>query len=269
MNWERGNLVDNLNTIADFFDTVYPFTDDLEFWIDVIKQLFPNKGTSDIDILELGSGTGRVTIYLAKRGYTINGLEISERMKEICLSKLKDFPDDVWNRVTIHQGDMRDFKLSQKFDLIICPFNTFPMLLSKEERENALRSTHEHLKEGGVFIFDIWQHNLTTLNPGWNLWDYETGQKFYPVLGRSLSWCEYSTIEREQAIELIEISFTRVEDSETTTFSGKFYLKLFTKEELEQELIDNSFRVEMIYGDYQGRHWTEDSPIINFVARKA
>ena len=127
-------------------------------------------------------------------------------MIDICLGKLKDLPDNIQNRVIIQRGDIRDFDLSQRFDVIICPGNTFPLLLSAEERESALRAIHEHMKEPGFVILDIWKKDLSMLCPGWNLWAYEVRQKFNPVLGRSLSWCEYVTIEKKQAIELVRNS---------------------------------------------------------------
>jgi SAM-dependent methyltransferase len=261
--------IDNFNGFAEFYDAVYSiFTKDLEFWLNATVKLFPDKEASDIEILELGSGTGRVTTYLAKKGFKISGIEISEKMREICLNKFKGLPDNIQDRVTIYPGDMRDFDLSQEFDLIICPGNTFPCLISQEDRGKTLKAIYKHLKKGGFFIVDIWQHDLTTLNPGWNLWDYETVQKFYPALGESVFWCEHSTIEKEQAIELVEISITQVKGNLAKSFSGRFYLKLFTKEELEQELVDNSFVVEMIYGDYGGELLTENSSIMNFVAKK-
>jgi len=129
---EKEKWIARLDAFAKFYDEVWPFTDDLEFWIKMVKKWVPFKTQQEIEILELGSGTGRVTLYLAERGYKVTGLEISEKMIGVYEEKKKNYPKEVQERVKVLKNDIRYFDLkghsgsTRKFDIIICPFNTFP-----------------------------------------------------------------------------------------------------------------------------------------------
>ena len=91
--------------------------DDIEFW----KLIFSD---NNLKILELGSGTGRLAQPIIKEGLNYTGLEISS--KYVSYANLK-FP--FLNPFV--QGDMRNFNLNQKFDVIFIGFNSFLHLLSK------------------------------------------------------------------------------------------------------------------------------------------
>src|SRR5712692_7287671 len=66
-------------------------------------------------ILELGCGTGRVLLELAKAGHQITGLDLSRRMLARCREKLAALPAETQNRVSLVQGDMTSFDLGEKF----------------------------------------------------------------------------------------------------------------------------------------------------------
>ena len=66
-------------------------------------------------ILELGSGTGRVSLMLAEAGHEIVGVELSPEMLEIAREKLQKLPETVQLRVTLHHSDITDFSLGKKF----------------------------------------------------------------------------------------------------------------------------------------------------------
>jgi SAM-dependent methyltransferase len=106
-------------------------------------------------ILELGSGTGRISLMLAEKGYDIIGVELSPEMLEIAEEKLQKLPYAVRSRVTFHRGDITDFHLGQRFPLIFIP-SVFKFLLTTEDQLACLRCARDHLREGGVFILDLY-----------------------------------------------------------------------------------------------------------------
>jgi ubiquinone/menaquinone biosynthesis C-methylase UbiE len=106
-------------------------------------------------VLELASGTGRVSLMLAEAGHEIVGIDISPEMLEIAQEKIQKLPATVQSRVTLHRGDITDFNLGQKFSMIIIP-SAFKFLLTTDDQLACLKCTRDHLQEDGVFILDLY-----------------------------------------------------------------------------------------------------------------
>lgn len=106
-------------------------------------------------ILELGSGTGRITLMLAEADHEIVGIDLSEEMIEIARGKLEKLPLAVQSRVTFQYGDITNFHFDRKFPLIIIP-SSFKFLLTKDDQLACLKCARDHLQDNGVFILDLY-----------------------------------------------------------------------------------------------------------------
>jgi len=105
-------------------------------------------------ILELGSGTGRVLIPLARAEMQVTGVDVSDDMLGICEHKLGNECPDTQKRIRLIKADVIDLQLNDVFDLIIAPCNLINCLTGPGEGLALLRSAKRHLKDGGVFILD-------------------------------------------------------------------------------------------------------------------
>ena len=102
--------------------------------------------------LELGAGSGRIALHLARAGLDIVALDGSPAM----LRRLDRVLDDTTRpRVRIVEGEMRRFDLGEQFDAIFCAANTFQLLLTTEDQLAALRCIAAHLAPGGVFVAKV------------------------------------------------------------------------------------------------------------------
>ena len=111
-------------------------------------------------VLELGSGTDRVLIPIAKAGKMVYGLEASEHMLDRCREILESESWKVRDNVELGQGGMQCFSVRRRFGLVICPFNSFLHLLSVEEQLSCLTRVHQHLAAGGRFAFDVFDPDI-------------------------------------------------------------------------------------------------------------
>lgn len=102
-------------------------------------------------ILELGSGTGRILLPIAKDGHEIVGLDNDPVMIEYLRNNINPM---VANRVEVVLGDFRDFDFGTQFNLIILPCNTLSTY-SFEDRSKVFRSVKKHLTYNGLFSFSI------------------------------------------------------------------------------------------------------------------
>lgn len=120
------------------------YEEDLPFWLDLAGQ-------QGGPVLELGCGSGRVSIPLARAGFAAFGLDRDPDM----LALLREIlPADLRSSVHIFQGDLTAFRLEAKFPLILLPCNTFSTLTATE-RGAALACVHRHLPSGGLFAVSM------------------------------------------------------------------------------------------------------------------
>jgi SAM-dependent methyltransferase len=107
-------------------------------------------------ILDLGCGTGRHDKLLAEKGYAMTGLDMSAEM--IAVARQSGGQSSPGNDASpvFHQGDIRSFRLHEKFDVVISLFHVMSYQTTNDDFVLALQTAREHLKPGGIFIFDFW-----------------------------------------------------------------------------------------------------------------
>src|SRR5258708_13505197 len=126
--------------IADYYDAspvVAGRTQDIAFYRSAAREFGD-------PVLELGCGTGRVTMALAEDGYRVTGLDLSERMLERAAQKRAAFVREARERVHFVQGDMTGFNAGEKFRLIIIPFRPFQHLVETPHQANCLFCAPQH-----------------------------------------------------------------------------------------------------------------------------
>ncbi len=128
---------------------------DLAFWRRLFERREPRR------VLELASGTGRLTFPLAAAGraadgeFELVGLDRSEAMLAHARAVLQRQPEPVRAAVRLETGDMRSFALADRFDLVIVPFNSLSYIHTREDQLACLRAARAHLAPGGAFAFDL------------------------------------------------------------------------------------------------------------------
>ncbi len=95
------------------------------------------------EVLELGCGTGRVGLHLARRGHRVTGLDCEEEL----LAALRERA--VGLRVEGELGDAREFGLGRDFDVVLAPMQLLHLFAGSAERLECLRCIARHLKPGG------------------------------------------------------------------------------------------------------------------------
>jgi SAM-dependent methyltransferase len=145
-----GNLYPNTADYYDY-DNRNVIKDDLDFYVEYANK---TKGP----ILELGSGTGRVSLYLAQRTYrSLDCIELSESMIKNFEHKLETSYKNLQNKINIHSIDMSNFSLHKKFEYIIIPWRGLQWLPQEKQTIKCLKCIYGHLADNGLFVFDIFR----------------------------------------------------------------------------------------------------------------
>lgn len=125
--------------------------------VDYIDSLIKKYNAKAVQLLDVGCGTGNHAKLMARKGYNIHGIDLSEQMLEIAKSGQSD--------ITFEQGDIRHFKLDRRFDVITSLFHVMSYQTSNEDVVSSFKAVHNHLNKDGLFIFDFWYGPAVMMDP--------------------------------------------------------------------------------------------------------
>ena len=137
-----------------------------------------------LDILELGAGTGRVSIPLAQDGHRVTAIDRMPSMLGLLSRKLSDL--SAASRIEPVLGDICAMPLAdERFDLVIAPFNVLMHLYRWQDLLACFREVRRVLKPGGTFALDVLLPDLA-----WLTWDpnerHSVTYFTHPVTGASM-----------------------------------------------------------------------------------
>jgi SAM-dependent methyltransferase len=98
-------------------------------------------------LLDIGCGTG-IHANLLSKYYQVEGLDIDPKMLSVAR---KNYP-----KIKFQQGDMVDFKLKSKFDIIVCLFSAVGYVKTKSRLQKTIKNMSQHLLPGGVLLVEPW-----------------------------------------------------------------------------------------------------------------
>lgn len=240
---------------AKFYD-LFGSKNDLEFYRELALQ-------SGNKALELGVGTGRLAIPLAKAGIRVVGIDNSVHMLSVAREKLAKETEAVRRRVILKRGDMRNFKLKHSFPFIYIPASTFDHNITVEEQKRTLNCVYKHLEKNGTFTFDLEQATPDKLETSW--------------------WIDRKEIDSGRMV--VRSTFTRRDMKKHTCSLDLFFdvykngkllerhheygeVAIISKDEVTKLLRETGFRVESIYGDFNKSKLRNNSPRVVLVTRK-
>ena len=140
------------------YDLLAPYYDainaDIDYskWADFIEKIFNKECKSRPElVLDLGCGTGKMTLELASRGYDMTGIDYSPEMLDIARDEAEKHGHDI---LWLCQ-DMRNFELYGTVDAAVCCLDCINHLESEEDLDKCFDLVHNYLIPEGIFIFDI------------------------------------------------------------------------------------------------------------------
>jgi len=136
---------------ASFYDALYR-EKDYNAECDFLEEVFKKYSAPVKSILDVGCGTGGHSLLLAKRGYDVSGVDLSPHM----LSIAKEKAAEEGLSLKLKEGDARSFEFGEKFDAVVSMFAVMGYQITNEDIDKAFKRVREHLKSGGLFVFDIW-----------------------------------------------------------------------------------------------------------------
>jgi SAM-dependent methyltransferase len=232
--------------------------DDLPFYLDRARR-------SGGPVLELGAGTGRVAIPIARAGIEVLALDRDPAMLEVFREKLAKIEPADRARVRIVEGDMAELSLGEKFPLITAPFRAFQALTDPEARRRCLRGVREHLTADGRFVVHVFRPQ-TRLDETWVRPETVDFVVTDPRTGRRVE-----RLQRRRAIDpvqqVIEVELAYRVEGEAEEISDVLRLAYFYEDDLRGLLTEAGLAIEEAMGGFDGSPIQSGKELI-FVARR-
>lgn len=198
-------------------------------------RLARRAAASGLHTLELGCGTGRVTLPMAHTGAQVTGLDNAGPMLDIARTKAR--------AATVHiewvEADMAEFKLGHRFGLVVIPFRSFQLLATPEAQVSCLNAVRRHLSRGGYLAFNL----------------------FNPAPLAALTNPAYGASIKQRNVQ---------QNADGATFTQAYRglrLRWVHREEMEGLLREAGFIIEALYGWFNGTAWTPESTEQVWIAR--
>jgi SAM-dependent methyltransferase len=211
----------------------------------LLKYLHP---PVDATMLDVACGTGRHSSYLADKGYTVTGIDLS--IRSINIAKKMEH-----ERLSFFQHDMRlPFRVNY-FDLVLNFFTSFGYFDTARENENALRTMKNALKPGGRLVLDY----LNSTYVAEHLVLNETKEVNDVVFD----------IERENTDGKFLKQINILDRSRLQQGSYTESVSAFSKQDFEEMFSRQGLQITDIFGDYHFNKYDEQSsPRLIIIATK-
>jgi len=209
-------------------------------------------------VLELGCGTGRVLLPIARDGVACVGVDASRDMLDVFRAK---HPPP---HLELVHSMMESFDLgARRFRLITVPFRAFSHLLDVPAQLAALANIRRHLARGGRLVLDVFDPRL----------DRTAITDEPEALAASANTPRgkvqrFDRVTRDLARQVLTLRVRFVADAPEDCGVGELQLRWFYRYELEHLLARAGFAIEVIYGGFDQRPWAPGGETI-VIARRA
>jgi SAM-dependent methyltransferase len=194
--------------------------------------------------LEIGVGTARVALELAKAGAEIWGIDNSHYMLEEAKKKLKKESKAVQKRVKLLQADMKKFNLNRTFPLVYIPSSTIQHCPKQEDQFSCLETINQHLSSNGLLAFNLILPSAT----------YNNNLRFIGKVKHGditvMRFISYQPNWQEQLLEVLLLFEVYRNGEMTKRFYDASTIAMISKREMLLLLEKTGFKVENVYGDY-------------------
>jgi ubiquinone/menaquinone biosynthesis C-methylase UbiE len=234
--------------------------DDIPFYVELAREA----GSAGQRVLELGCGTGRVTIPIAEAGVEVVGLDNSRAMLAVAERKAKAAGV---TGVSWQEGDMARFRLDGAFGLVIIPFRSFLLLLTVEQQKACLARIREHLIDGGRLALNIFNPSIPYIadwlgarKGSWQRSMTEARREFWFSRAYDASTQQLDEARLEVKLDDAGSVIARVERNLRVRWVYRY--------EMEHLLALSGFEIEALYGWFDRRPFIEESQDMVWLARR-
>ena len=245
-------MYEDFALVYDRFMDETPYEEWCQFVVGRLKQ----DQITDGILLDLGCGTGSMTELLAKQGYDMIGVDLSDSMLDIAMEKRAQSG----HNILYLQQDMREFELYGTAAAAVSVCDSMNYILEKEELKQVFSLVNNYLDPGGIFLFDL-----------------NTEYKYKELLGDSTiaedreecSFIWENQYDEEEKINIYDLAvFVRREDGLFEKYQETHYQRAYSLDEVKEALREAGMEFVAAYDAFTKEPPREDSERIYVAARE-
>ena len=218
---------------------------DIAFW----QRLVEDHGGP---VLELGCGSGRGLVPVARSGESVVGLDRSDNMLALAQRRVRRAKVGA-SCVQLVRGDIRALPFSprHRFRLVIAPYGVLQSLLHDRDLRRTLVSVRDVLRPGGLFAVD-----LVPDLPGWEECERRVSLRGRRPGGRArITLIEAGRPDRARGLTIFDQEFIERRGSQRTVHEFSLTFRTLSVPQMVGRLRRAGFRLERLAGDYVGGSW--------------
>ena len=215
------------------------------------------------DVLELGCGTGRVTIPLAQHDIDVVGVDRSAPMLQRARGRATRTARTVGTPMFV-RADIRALPFRRgRFAMVLAPYGILQSLIRERDLKETLSSVARVLKRGGTFGID-----LVPDVPNWREYRNKVQLRGRAARGARLTLVESVRQDRRRRLTTFEQRYLERRGAKTTTHRFELTFRTLSVRQMRRRLEDAGFRVQTVLGDYRGGPWDPRADVWIILAKK-
>jgi SAM-dependent methyltransferase len=204
----------------------------------------------DGPILELGCGTGRIAVPVARTGARLVGIDRSAEMLARGRERLRR--TRLARRAVLVRGDIRSlpFRSRPGFTLVMAPYGILQSLTRERDLKATLESVARVLRRGGLFGID-----LVPDLPRWSEYKGRTSLAGRTARGTSLTLIESVRQDRRRRLTIFDQEYIERRGRARRTHRFSLTFRTLSVPQMTRRLEAAGFRINAVLGDYRGGPW--------------
>lgn len=245
--------MDCYKEFASIYDELINCDIDYEKWAEVILKICERENISKEDYLDLACGTGNLTSIVGKEFKNVWGVDLSEEMLMMADKKLRD------NKMNVKLvcQNICQLKLNRKFDLITCALDSTNYILDSGALADYFKSVKYHLKDQGIFIFDINSYYKLSEVLGNNLFNYDDKDVVYI----------WENEFKDNIVDMYLTFFVRRNEL-YERFDEEHSERAYIENEIEDVIADSELKVIQKLDNYEDKTVSSKTERIVYVLKK-
>lgn len=229
---------------------------DQKFWVDLASR-------ADGAVLELGCGTGRLSVPVARVTNRFVGIDRSAPMLHRLHRRLRRAR--LGATASIVRGDIRalPFRKRMRFSLVMAPYGMLQSLLSDADLRATMREVARVVPKRGILAVD-----LVPDLPRWQEYEHRVSLTGRSGGGGQLTLYETVRQDRDRGVTVFDQEFVERIGRSRTRHRFSISFRTLSVPQMCGRLERAGFRIDSVLGDYRDRAWTPDADVWVIVARR-
>ncbi|MBV7505892.1 class I SAM-dependent methyltransferase [Bacillus sp. sid0103] len=226
-------------------------------WVQFVKDRCVKYNVASTRLLDLACGTGELSVRLARDGFQVTGIDLSEDMLAVAQAKA----EEAGVRIPFFQQNMADLEGQGEFDVIGIFCDSFNYLQTEEEVISTFSTVYQHLANDGILIFDV--HSIFKVAHLFINQTYASSEEEVSFIWNSFAGDSPNSVEHELSFFVL--------DERTGTyerFDELHFQRTYPVQQYSNWLIDAGFDLLEVSADFANVEPHSQSERIFFTARK-